>query len=246
MASNLSPSPQAARAEEPAGGVTSVLLAVETAFYREGLTRLLAGADGIEVAGVRGSRDDALRAASEEGPHVVLIDLELEEGLALVADLAVACPGTRIVPLVGREREEDVIAWAEAGIAGYVTRDTSFDQLLAVISRAASGEAECSPRVAGALLRRISALAGSRGTTAPALDRLTRRELEVAYLMEEGLSNKEIATRLHVELGTVKNHVHSVLEKLDVRRRAEVGAHVRRSAPSAVRRSYQPARVAQI
>jgi len=92
------------------------------------------------------------------------------------------------------------------------------------------GEAVCSPRVAGALLRRIAALAtDGRSDRVPA--HLTKREREIMGLIDEGLSNKEIAKRLRIEVATVKNHVHNILEKLQVHRRGEAAARVRAALP---------------
>src|SRR2546421_13075479 len=131
-----------------------------------------------------------------------------------------------------REGEDhgDVLASAEAGAIAYVPREASLEDLVAVIECAVRGEAVCSPRVAGALLRRIAVLAtDGRSDRVPA--RLTKREREIMGLIDEGLSNKEIAKRLRIEVATVKNHVHNILEKLQVHRRGEAAARVRAALP---------------
>ena len=115
---------------------------------------------------------------------------------------------------------------AEAGIAGWVTREASVDDLRATVASAAAGEAVFSPRLAASLLRRVAALASERRVGAQATP-LTRRQREILALIDEGLSNKEIARRLSIEVATVKNHVHNILEKLEVTRRAEAAALVR-------------------
>jgi len=119
-----------------------------------------------------------------------------------------------------------VIACAEAGVSGYVTREASLDELTGVVESVARGESPCSPRISALLLRRVAETAGRR-TETDAARRLTRREAEIVGLIDEGLSNKQIAGRLSIELATVKNHVHSILEKLQVERRAEAAARVR-------------------
>jgi DNA-binding NarL/FixJ family response regulator len=116
--------------------------------------------------------------------------------------------------------DSDVIACAEKGAAGFVTCDASLEELAGTIQRAAEGELVCSPRTAGTLMRRLATLAAERRPE-PIGAALTRREQEVAALMREDLSNKEIATRLRIEVATVKNHVHNVLDKLRVHRRGE-------------------------
>jgi DNA-binding NarL/FixJ family response regulator len=129
------------------------------------------------------------------------------------------------VALALPEAEADVIACAEAGASGYVPREGTLDDVEAVIESVARGEALCSPRIAATLLRRIAATAAER-QPAPSEMRLTSREMEIIDLIDEGLSNKEIAQRLCIAVPTVKNHVHSILDKLHVHRRAEAVARL--------------------
>jgi DNA-binding NarL/FixJ family response regulator len=126
-------------------------------------------------------------------------------------------PGVPIVALGVPDVEGDVLACAEAGIAGYVTREASLEELVAVVRSAVQGELRCSPRIAAGLLRRLSALS-EHGPSAPRV-RLTARQREIVRLIGQDLSNKEIAHRLGIEVATVKNHVHNLLEKLNVHRR---------------------------
>jgi len=107
-----------------------------------------------------------------------------------------------------------------------VPRDGTLADLRAVIESVARGEVVCSPRIAASLLRRIADLAAEREPPPPEL-RLTSREIEIVELIDQGLSNKEIAQRLSIALPTVKNHVHSILDKLHVHRRAEAAARLR-------------------
>ena len=115
---------------------------------------------------------------------------------------------------------------AEAGAAGYLLRSDPLVELVAVIGSVARGETRCSPRVAAALLRRVATLSHERRHQAEPT-RLTAREREVLQLVDDGLSNKQIARRLSIELRTVKNHVHHILEKFQVHRRAEAAARFR-------------------
>jgi two-component system, NarL family, nitrate/nitrite response regulator NarL len=117
------------------------------------------------------------------------------------------------------------VRWAEEGTAGYVPRDAGLADLEACVHSVARGEALYTPRMAAALLRRIAALAAERRPQPPRA-KLTLREREIAALMREGLSNKEIASVLSIEASTVKNHVHNILAKLDVHRRAEAAARL--------------------
>ena len=137
-----------------------------------------------------------------------------------------ARPDAHVVALGVPEDESEVIACAEAGAAGLVTLEGSLDDLEAMLESVGRGETLCSPRVAAALLRRVAALADDHAASGHA--RLTAREREIVQLVDRGLSNKEIARELQIELTTVKNHVHNILDKLHVRRRADAAARVRR------------------
>ena len=198
--------------------MTRVFIVVGIRLYREGLVQLLGGQEGLTVVGAESCGRLAVSHIDRLAPDVVVV----ETGLPDLALMTAALDGRR-VPLVAlgiADADADVLACAEHGVAGYVTRDAPVDELIATVQRAAAGEFVCSPRTAGTLIRRLGVLAAERRPAAPAA-RLTRREREVATLMGEELSNKEIAVRLRIEVATVKNHVHNVLDKLQVRRRTE-------------------------
>ena len=132
---------------------------------------------------------------------------------------AVAAP---VVALAVREHDRDVVAWAERGATGIVTRRASLDDLVHAVL-AARGECGCTTWVASALLRRVAEVGAERRRPAPHAE-LTLREREIGALLVEGLSNKEIAARLLLGVSTVKNHVHNLLGKVDARTRAEAVA----------------------
>ncbi len=118
-------------------------------------------------------------------------------------------------------KEEDILTCIEQeGAAGYLLMNASLDDLLLSIDAVMKGETLCSPRIAGLAFDRVSTLARQVDHTHSVSDsRLTRRETEIVKLIDHGLSNKEIAVRLHIEVSTVKNHVHNILDKLHLRSR---------------------------
>lgn len=131
--------------------------------------------------------------------------------------------GVKTIAVGVPDRDEDILACIEGlGVTGYVSLDASLETLLQNIQAIMKGETLCSPRVVSLTFNRVSALArqieAARAKTYAARS-LTRRETEIARLIDEGLSNKEIADRLHIELSTVKNHVHNILDKLQLRDR---------------------------
>jgi two-component system, NarL family, nitrate/nitrite response regulator NarL len=208
--------------------VIRAVVVAEVRFYRDGLAQLLAHHQGCTVAATASGPEEALAAVRDHDPDVVLLALGDATGSALVQEIVEERPGSRVVALGVAEEEDDVLALAEAGVAGYVTTDGSADDVLAVVESVARGETLCSPRIAATLLRRVASLTHERRTR-PDDERLTARERQVLALIEQGLSNKEIARGLCIEVATVKNHVHNILEKLQVNRRGEAAALLRRA-----------------
>ena len=152
----------------------------------------------------------------EGNVDVVVVDLGAGN-VASVQTLLSSAPEARVVVLSAPQRPDDVIALAEAGVLGYVTREQSIAELGTTIESVAGDETACAPWIA--TFDQTRAGAGRRPTRAA--DRLTTREAGVLELVAEGFSNREIASHLHIELTTVKNHVHNILGKLGARTRAE-------------------------
>ena len=209
--------------DRPLEDGTTVIVAAEIRLYRDGLADALTRAEGINVAAVACDADGAVAAAERAQPDVLLLDISMEHAFPALRALAERVPATRVVVL-GISNDE-ILECAEAGMAGFVTSDQSIDELITTVNQVAAGELPCSPQTAALLLRRVQTLANAHRVTPVAL---TSREHEIATLIEEGLSNKQIAARLSIQLATVKNHVHNILEKLHVERRTEAAAWVRR------------------
>jgi two-component system, NarL family, nitrate/nitrite response regulator NarL len=194
--------------------------------YREGLADALARAPRVGVVGMARSVPEAAAQLAAHKPDVILLSAPVDSAPPAVRRLRAIAPGARVIALAVREVDQEVVAWAEAGVDAFVTHDVSLRTLVDIVETAARGELLCTPRTAGALLRRVRARAQERSLDGPATS-LTQREREIAELIVGGLSNKEIAMRLQIEVPTVKNHVHHILEKLGVTRRAQAAAHLR-------------------
>jgi two-component system, NarL family, nitrate/nitrite response regulator NarL len=203
-----------------------IAIVADIRLYREGLAEILRRQNDVTVVATAASSDCTRAILPELSPELVLVDMGLPDGLAAIRSIASALPEAKVVSLGVGEDDGAVLACAEAGAVGYVPREGSLHDLLAVIASVARGEAVCSPRIAAALLRRVASLAAHRAVNqVPAS--LTSREREIVRLIDAGLSNKDIARRLCIEVATVKNHVHNILEKLHVHRRSEAAAHLR-------------------
>jgi two-component system nitrate/nitrite response regulator NarL len=212
-------------------GMIRVAIVTDIRLYREGLADALGRQGDVEVIGTAASGVVGLERVRHLLPDIVLLDMALADGVATVRALAATTPGVKVVALAVPETERHVLAIAEAGIAGYVPREGSFDDLMASLRSAANGEVHCSPKIVASLFRRVATLALERRPDRIP-ERLTPRELEIVELLDEGLSNKAIAQRLCIELSTVKNHVHNILEKLELGSRAEAAAWIRRRRPA--------------
>jgi two-component system, NarL family, nitrate/nitrite response regulator NarL len=209
-----------------------VLIVADVRLYREGLAFILERRPDVTVGATAPNCALALEALCDSEPTVALVDMVAPDALDTVGALVRARPELKVVALAVSDPEADMIGLAEAGIAGFVSRDGSVEDLVAAISSAARDEMLCSPAIAASLLRRVRTLAAERAGPHEDLH-LTAREIQIVQLIDEGLSNKEIATTLKIEVPTVKHHVHNLLEKLGVSRRAEAAARVRNLIPSA-------------
>jgi DNA-binding NarL/FixJ family response regulator len=204
-----------------------VLVATPVRLYREGIVRFLDAAVEVVVVGSTTGPAETLAHALELTPDVVLLDMALADSRDTVRALRRTMPRIAVVALALAESEEDVLGCAEVGISAYVPNDSSLEELVVTVRRAARGEAVCPPRIVAGLFRRVAVLSApdrpARDERAP----LTTRERQVLRLVDAGLSNKQIGRELHIELATVKNHVHSILHKLGATSRGEAAARVR-------------------
>jgi DNA-binding NarL/FixJ family response regulator len=175
---------------------------------------------GIDIIG-HGSCSDALQEIGTFMPEVVLLDMTGPASLAFTRQLRAVLPSARIVGVAVAELEANVIACAEAGICGYVAHSGTVGDLVGVIICALNQELVCPPRITALLFDRLATLSTGRSAT-PIDGALTAREREIAELIARGLQNKEIARRLYLGNATVKNHVHSILQKLKIQRRSEI------------------------
>lgn len=167
----------------------------------------------------------SLRASVDVAtPDIILLNMLTGDSVTVLNSLRETCPHAKVIVVgISEDDESEIVACAEAGVAGYHLRTESLDDLIVLISRVFDGDSLCSPRVSAILLKRLSALAAQRQPVAKELV-LTAREIQILRMLEIGLSNRDIAERLCIALHTVKNHVHSILGKLGVSTRAQAVA----------------------
>lgn len=203
----------------------AVALLVDVRLYRDGLVRALENRSELHVVASAPVTPQALQLLAAQRPEIVLLEVAAARTATIVHSILEALPEARVVAIGSADEELDPVACAEAGAAGYVPSEASLEDLIATIVGVAQGEFPCTPRVASLMARRISSLA-ARHEELPVT--LTVREREILRLIDAGLSNKEIAQRLGIVVSTVKNHVHHILHKTHVTRRAQAAVQLRR------------------
>ena len=209
-----------------------VLLVSNVRIVQQGLQSILAQRDGIEVI----STADMLHAREQSSrlhPDVILFDAAHQDGVERVKELVACAPRSKVVAFGVQETTVEVLALAAAGTAGYIRDSAERDDVVRILERVMCDELPCSPRAAASLYRRVATLSQTSGSDFVAIDgharhlTLSRREFQIAQLVECGLTNKQIGRQLGIESATVKNHVYNMCEKLHVHRRGEVGARMR-------------------
>jgi DNA-binding NarL/FixJ family response regulator len=196
-----------------------VVLADDQAVVRDGLVLLLSASEDIDVVGAAVDGDEAVALCERHRPDVALLDLRMPklDGAEVTAILAERQPSIKVLILTTFADDDAVLPALRAGAAGYLTKDTSGEALVAGLREVAAGRTVLDATVQRRLVELATGPAApTPSRSAPEADGLTRREVDVVRLVAEGMSNQQIARRLVVSQATVKTHLNHVLSKLDV------------------------------
>ena len=207
-----------------------IFIADDNCLLLEGLVTMLGEQEDFIVVGTAPSGRKALELIKESQPEVALIDIGMpdKDGLEVTQILHQDVPTVKVIILGLVDLTDEIMACIEAGATGYVLKESSFDHLVDKIRSVHRNEAFCSPRMAASLFSRIAELTSEVKMQIPVDSiKLTARELDVINLIAEGLPNKEIAKRLFIETQTVKNHIHNILDKLQLHNRFETVQYAR-------------------
>lgn len=210
--------------------VIRVILADDQALFREGLRTLLSTRPEVDVIAEAANGQEAVTLVGKLQPDVVLMDLQMPvmDGIRATAHIRQHWPSIPVLALTTFDDDANLFGALRAGAAGYLLKDVSSETLLAAITAAARGEAFLQSTVTGRVVAAFARLMESGGPRAEALVLpLSPREREILSLLGTGASNKEIADRLCLAEGTVKNHVTNILTKLDVRDRTQAALRAR-------------------
>lgn len=185
----------------------------------------------ITIVDCVSSPEDALKSIQEHEIDVALVSTRLpnQGALEFTKNIAKFSPSTKVLALGLSEDKNQVLRFIEAGASGFVLKDNSVDELIENIRAAKDKKAFVSPEIASAIMNRLTELTQlllDCGNSFPDEADLTPRELEILELIGRRMTNQQIAGELVIEVGTVKNHVHSILNKLDVGSRSDASAYL--------------------
>ena len=209
----------------------NILLVNEFRLIGNVIVAALEDESDLHVVGCATTPEDALKFVQENDVDVALVSTRLADRGALKLTSAITnfAPDTKVLALGLTEEKKRVLRYVEAGATGYILKDDSLDDLVDTVRAAQDGKVFVSPKIAAAMMKRLSDLAqvfsGVESSITDDVD-LTARELEVLELIGKDMTNQEIADQLVIEIGTVKNHVHNILDKLNVNNRGEAAAYL--------------------
>ena len=202
------------------------------ALFREGLASVLSAEADIEVIGMGGSAQEAIRLAAELLPEVILMDIDMPgSGLEAARVIARDCPAVRIVVLTASESDDHLMTALKIGARAFILKGVAARELIRILHAVAAGETYIPPALAASLLLEMRhSPAQPVNEAEDPLSDLTAREREILENLADGLSNKEIGSKLFLSEKTVKHYMTNILQKLQVRNRVEAALLAQRSA----------------
>jgi DNA-binding NarL/FixJ family response regulator len=210
----------------------TIVVADDHPVLRDGLSALISSVDGMTVVAQAGTGSEAVRAAREHRPDLVLMDLHMPDtdGTEATRRICADLPGTRVLVLTMYEDDDSVIAAIRAGASGYLLKGASQQEILRAIQAVASGDALFSAAIAKRVVAHLNhPPLGPWDRPVRELPDLTPREKEILDLLASGQSNHAIARRLHISAKTVANHLSAVFAKLQVSDRTQAAIRARQA-----------------
>ncbi|HMD13987.1 MAG TPA: response regulator transcription factor [Bacteroidota bacterium] len=212
-----------------------LLLIEDNRLLRDGITSLIEPHHDIRALAVFGTNENILKKMRSFKPNVMLLDLGLrsQNSLQLVKIAKMNSPATKVIVMDLIPTQEDILEFVRVGVSGFILKDATMEDFLKTIRLVAQGIKVLPSLLTGSLFSQIVdlAISGPKGHSAKLMEsvRMTKRERQVIALVSEGMTNKEIAQRLHLSTYTVKSHVHNILEKLALHTRVQIAKYAHTS-----------------
>jgi two-component system response regulator DegU len=212
-----------------------LLIIEDNRLLREGIAVLLKKHSDIGAISMLDAHDDISKKMQSFKPNVILLDLGLrsQNSLQLVKTAKTNSPSTKVIVMDLLPTQEDVLEFVRAGVSGFILKDATINDFLRTIRTVFHGAQVLPPLLTGSLFSQIveHAVNGTRGASSKLMEsvRMTKRERQVIELISDGMSNKEIAQKLHLSTYTVKSHVHNILEKLALHTRVQIANYAHTS-----------------
>ena len=205
-----------------------LLLIEDNRLLREGMTQMIRKQPDLDIVAASENFKSVEPAAQKLNPHVVLLDqcLRDQNSLRAVEEIKKIIPQAKVIVMGLIPVRADIVAFVKAGASGFILKEASLRDFLKTIRSVVEGAKVLPPQLTGSLFSQIVEDAARNGKVVPADVRITRRQREIIDLIDKGLTNKEIAQRLHLAVHTVKSHVHNLLEKLALHSRLDVASLV--------------------
>jgi DNA-binding NarL/FixJ family response regulator len=200
-----------------------IIIVDDHILFREGLASIIRQEAEIEVVALVGTVQDAVDSVKRLHPDIVLMDFNLPDGTGAEATRKIIqeCPDTKVVFMTMSERNEDLLEAVRSGAVGYLLKNMSPAKLVSSLRAVKAGESALSRSMTLTVMKELSRTKAPEPLSDPTLAKLTQREKEILVEIASGKSNLEIARKLVISENTVKYHVHSILDKLDLEDRKD-------------------------
>jgi DNA-binding NarL/FixJ family response regulator len=210
-----------------------ILIVEDNRLLRDGIAKMLDGQPDIRVVDALGNSEHTLSRITKRKPGIVLLDLGLRtrNSLQLVKFIRKSFTGMKVIVMDLVPMQTDIVMYVQAGVSAFILKDATMNDFLDTIRSVAGGETILPPQLTGSLFSQIvdHAVRGSSSSRLAESVRMTKRERQVIELIADGMTNKEIAIRLHLSPSTVKSHIHNILEKLALRSRVQIAKYAHTS-----------------
>ena len=211
----------------------NLVIVSDIRLYREGMGRILSEEPDINVAAVLEDYNEALHYLKNNHIDLMLLDMRMVNSCQILSSISNDFTQIKVIVIAVPENDDSFLLCAESGITGYLTKESTIDELIDAVKTVAKGSLYCPYSITQYILKCVKhkhddhKINDAKISCSSLLNALTQREMQIVKLLADGLSNKAIARTLTIELSTVKNHVHNILVKMGVESRAQVACLLR-------------------